>query len=143
GSGGNILVGGGGNDTLLDTYNGSSALGGSLLIGSLGGDNLTAGSAGDLLIGGPTSYDTNNAALQAILDEWDTAASHAAAFAVLHSAAGIGPSHWRLLWGTTVKDDSTADVLTGSNAVDWFFAGLGDTTLGKQSGFDYLNNGLA
>lgn len=143
GGGGNIMVGGGGTDTLLDTYSGSSASSGSLLIGGLGGDNLTAGSAGDILVGGTTSYDINNAALLAILNEWDTASSHAAAFAVLNSNAGIGASHWRLIWGTTVKDDNTADVLNGSNAVDWFFAGTGDTTPGIQTSFDYLNNKLA
>jgi hypothetical protein len=150
GGGGNILVGGAGNDTLLDTYSGSNKAFGSLLIGGLGGDTITGGKAGDILVSGTTSYDTKNANLQDILAEWDTDASHAAAFAVLQGA-GAGTTHSKLIWGSggtaTVKDDTSADTLTAALSaadVDWFFGNAAvDTFNNLNRGHDYLNNGVA
>jgi hypothetical protein len=144
GGGGNILVGGSGNDTLVDTYAGTAASGASLLIGGGGSDTLTGGSAGDILIGQSTSYDTINAKLQDILNYWKNH-GHAAAFAALQSANGLPSGHERLVWGTTVTDDASADVLNGTTsatAIDWFFAGAGDTIANGKPGMDYLNNGL-
>jgi hypothetical protein len=145
GGGGNILVGGAGNDVLIDTDSGSAATGGSLLIGGAGSDTLTGGAAGDILIGEATNYDSKNANLQDILTAWDTMASHAAAFAALQAKGGVGATHSRLVWGVTVKEDSASDVLRGAASpvdLDWFFAGIGDTTNARH-GKDFLNNGLA
>jgi hypothetical protein len=145
GGGGNILVGGAGNDVLIDAYSGSGPLGGSLLIGGGGSDTLTGGAAGDILSGEATSYDSKNANLEDILTAWDTMASHAAAFGALQSKGGVGATHSRLVWGVTVKEDNASDVLRGAASpadVDWFFAGIGDTTNARH-GKDYLNNGLA
>jgi hypothetical protein len=67
----NVLVAGSGIDTL---YDGSGA---NLLIGGAGQDNLNAGGShgsqalgNDILIGDDTTYDTNTAALLAIMSEW-------------------------------------------------------------------------
>jgi hypothetical protein len=144
GGGGNILVGGNGADTLVDTYAGASASGGSLLIGGKGADNLTGGTAGDILIGQGSSYATKNANLQDILAYWNTN-SHSAAFTALQSSTGLPATHERLVWRTTVGEDGSADVLNGTSAVsaiDWFFAGTGDTINNGKHGTDYLNNGL-
>jgi hypothetical protein len=144
GGGGNILVGGAGNDMLVDTYAGNSLNGASLLIGGLGADTLKGGSAGDLLIGGVTSYSNKNVNLQHILNYWRTH-SHSAAFTTLQSASGLPTTHERLIWGTTVMDDGSADQLFGTanaSAVEWFFAGVGDTLTNGKHGTDYLNNGL-
>ncbi|HZU38877.1 MAG TPA: hypothetical protein VFA18_23320, partial [Gemmataceae bacterium] len=131
GGGGNILVGGGGNDTLTDTYGGSDGAGRSLLIGGTGGDTLTAGAGGDILISGTTSYDAKDANLQAILAEWQSADDYTARFNALHSGAN------KLVWGTTVKDDSTADVLNGGAGFDWYFAQIASGTFDTING---LNN---
>jgi autotransporter-associated beta strand protein len=141
GNGGNILVGGGGNDTLIDAYTGSTATGRSLLIGGTGGASLTAGSAGDILISGKTSYDTNNAALAAILAEWQSADDYNTRFTKLQ--AGVGASHTKLVWGTTVLDDGMADTLNGSTAgLDWFFANLSQDTINNlnQPAHEHVNN---
>jgi hypothetical protein len=131
GGGGNILVGGGGNDTLIDTYAGSAGSGRSLLIGGTGGDTLTAGAGGDLLISGSTSYDTKNAALAAILAEWQSGDDYNTRFNKLHTGITGG---YKLVWASTVKDDTSADMLNGSLAgLDWFFANY-------PSGTDTINN---
>jgi hypothetical protein len=141
GGGGNILVGGAGNNTLVDRYAGTGASGGSLLIGGSGTDSLTGGKAGDLLISGTTTFDAQNGSLQDILAYWDTH-NHNTAFSALE--AGLPTTHEQLVWGTTVIDDAGADVLTGTPnpaAIDWFFAGVGDTINHGKPGTDYLNNG--
>jgi uncharacterized delta-60 repeat protein len=134
GNGGNILVGGAGNDTLTNAYAGSAASGRSLLIGGAGSDNLTAGSAGDILIGGTTSYDTNNAALQSILAEWQSGDDYLTRFNKLEGKQqGL---KYTLVWGTKVQDDNAADTLNGSTAgLDWFFANLG-----PSGTLDTINN---
>jgi len=154
GNGGNILVGGSGNDTLTDAYAGSSttASARSLLIGGAGGDTLTAGNAGDILISGTTTFDINNAALQSILAEWQSADSYTLRFQRLQGvkSAGTGLNGKNdLIWGKTVKDDLTADTLTGGGSaagLDWFFASYpgGTDTINNfdAPGDEYLNNAL-
>jgi hypothetical protein len=141
GGGGNILVGGAGNDTLVDAYAGSAASGRSLLIGGAGGDTLTAGSAGDILISGTTSYDLNNAALLSVLAEWQSADDYTTRFNKLD---GIQKGQkYLLVWGTKVQDDGTADTLNGSAAgLEWFFANQPQDTLNNldQPGHEHVNN---
>jgi hypothetical protein len=134
GNGGNILVGGGGNDTLVDAYSGSAASGRSLLIGGAGGDNLTAGSAGDILISGTTSYDLNNVALMAILAEWQSGDDYLTRFKRLEGLQSGGQNGKNtLVWAKSVKDDGTTDTLTGGAGFDWFFASY-------PGGTDTINN---
>jgi hypothetical protein len=84
---------------------------------------LTAGAGGDLLISGTTSYDTNNAALQSILAEWQSADDYTTRFNRLEGkqTGGLNGKN-KLIWGSTVKDDATADTLVGGAGLDWFFA---------------------
>ena len=145
GNGGNILVGGAGKNILSDAYSGSAASGRSLLIGGPGGDTLTAGSAGDILIAGTTNYDNNNTALAKILAEWQTADSYATRFARLQGkqSGGLNGSY-KLVWGSTVKEDMTAETLTGGAGWDWFFANYpGTDTVNNfdNPGDEYLDNG--
>ena len=125
GNGGNdILIGGAGND-LVST----SGSGRSLLIGSVGDDTLIGGSAGDVLIGGSTSYDAysakNNAALLAILREWDSADSYATRISKIDTGLAGGAK----LSTATVHDDQNVDLLDGATNYpadpDWFWAGVG------------------
>jgi hypothetical protein len=150
GGGGNIFIGGGGSNTLIDAYTGTAAAGRSLLIGGTGMSNLTAGSAGDILVAGTTSYDGNFAALMSILAEWQSADSYATRFHDINTGTGGGLNGKnRLFWGTTVKDNDGAGVLTGGGpaaGLDWFFANYpgGNDTINNfdAPGDEYLNNGI-
>jgi hypothetical protein len=146
GGGGNILVGGGGHDTLVDKFTGSAASGRSLLIGGAGGDTLTAGAAGDILIGGTTIFDDNDAALTAILAEWQSSDSYNTRFDRLEGreSGGLNGSV-HLIAGTTVKEDGRSDVLNGGAGFDWYFARLSggevDTIHGRNKpGHEHVNN---
>jgi hypothetical protein len=145
GNGGNILIGGAGSNILRDAYAGSAASGRSLLIGGgNGGHSLTAGGAGDLLISGTTTFDLNNAALMSILAEWQSTDDYLTRFNRLEGlqSGGLNGGN-QLRWGSTVKDDATADVLTGSRTgLDWFFANLGQDTLNNlhRPSSEHVNN---
>jgi hypothetical protein len=115
-----ILVGGSSADVL------TAGTARSILIGGGGADALTWGTADDILIGGTTSYDSNLAALDAILGEWGSTDDFQTRVNKLR--AGVGPGGaYRLVWGTTVQDDGAADTFRGSSPAgsDWFFGALG------------------
>jgi hypothetical protein len=112
----NVLVGGGGNDTLL------GGSGNDILIGGLGNDTATGNGGDDILIGGTTSYDANLAALCALMREWGRSdASYSTRVNHLKgSTGGLNGSY--VLTTATVQDDGVADTLTGNAGTDWFFA---------------------
>lgn len=138
---GNILIGGTGNDTI------NGGTGASLLIGDKGADTVRGGSGGDILIGDYTTFDAmtfaNQLALMSILAEWQSSDSYATRFADIDTGTGGGLNGTnKLNFGTTVKDDGTADTLIAalsSQALDWFFQGAGDTTANFESG-EHINN---
>jgi hypothetical protein len=138
---GNILIGGTGNDTLIG---GSGA---SILIGDKGADKVTGGSGNDILIGDYTTFDTmtaaNEAALMAILAEWQSADSYATRFHDINTGTGGGLNGTKKLnFGTTVLSDGAVDTVTGvvsAQALDWFFKGAGDVLKNVQSG-EHVNN---
>jgi PKD repeat protein len=149
GGGGNILVGGGGHDTLTDTYTGSAANRRSLLIAGAGGSTLKAGGAGDILIGGTTTYDNNNAALMAILAEWQSGDDYTTRFNRLEGLQGGGLNGaYDLIWGGTVNDNNAKDRLVGgTTGLDWFFAQLSGINLDtivnlNKPGHEHVNNTL-
>ena len=111
----NALVGGAGNDIL------SGGRGRGLLIGGDGADKLTAGKGGDILIGGTTVYDSNVAALTAVLAEWGrTDLSYQDRIAHLMGTISGGLNGAYLLNATTVHDDTAADQLSGGPGQDWY-----------------------
>jgi Ca2+-binding RTX toxin-like protein len=120
GNGASLLVGGEGNDRLL----GGRAR--DLIIGGTGADALFGQNGDDILVGGGTSFDANTAALDAIMAEWTSTRSYAERIGNLTGGGLIGG--FDLKGGFSVSDDASADALTGGPAIDWFFAGLGDTT---------------
>jgi hypothetical protein len=127
---GNILVGGTGNDTI---QGGSGA---SLLIGGKGADWITGSSGGDILIGDSTTFDANISALASILAEWQSSNSYSTRVSDLKNGGGLNGSN-TLIFGTTVLDDQSADTVTAAasaSALDWFFQGVGDTILNKETG---------
>ena len=113
-----------------------SGSGRNLLIGGLGADTLHAGSAGDILIGGYTAYDSNVTALASIMAEWDSADSYTTRVNKLTNGGGLNGSY--VLNSTTVHDDNTTDVLYGGSGLDWFFAHIakknGDQVKNRTSG---------
>jgi hypothetical protein len=117
-----VLVGGSGTSYL---YGSSSAR--NLLIAGTGYGDLYAGSAGDILIGGYTSYDSNTTALAYIMAEWDSSASYSTRVSKLGKGGGLNGSY--VLNGTTVFDNSLTDYLYGGAGLDWFFA----RTKGKKN----------
>ena len=125
GGGPNILFGGGGNDALR----GGSGRG--MLIGGEGSDVLGGGINNSLLIGGTTAYDANDAALQAIVNEWNTAATSARASHLTGAAGGVNGPYF--LNARTVHDDYSPDTLIANPATDLFFRGLGDTLTYRRS----------
>jgi Ca2+-binding RTX toxin-like protein len=150
-SGNVLLVGGGGNDTLLGGTGFGILLGGasndtltagnnrSLLVGGTGKDTLSAGGAtgaDDILIGGTLSYyneaknTVNVDAFLAIMGEWTSGDTYAARVTAL-GTTGVGPGNAIKLDGTTVKNDHSVDTLTGGTGagLDWFFAAITGTSL--------------
>jgi Ca2+-binding RTX toxin-like protein len=124
GNGNSVLVGGSGDDVLI------GGLGRNILIGGTGSDNLNGGPGDDILIGGSTTYDSNLAALAAILDEWSrTDRSFAIRQADLQNGGGLNGLF--VLNDSTVIDDLAADILNGSSGNDWLILGVGDKKNGQ------------
>jgi hypothetical protein len=135
GAGGNdILVGGAGNDVL------TGGPGRSLLLGGGGADTLNGGGDDDLLIAGPTSYDSNTTALLDLLSEWKRSdADYATRIAHLRGTQAGGRNGSFFLGSTTVKNDTSADLLTGGPGQDWFWASLPQDTLTDRAADEVVN----
>jgi Ca2+-binding RTX toxin-like protein len=119
---GNILIGGAGTNII------TGGSGRSLLIGGKGQSTITGGASDDILIAGTTTYDANETALMAILQEWQRPdKTYAQRIQDLRTGgAGTYNGSAKLVWGTTVlDDDKAAATLTGGPGLDWFFANLG------------------
>jgi Ca2+-binding RTX toxin-like protein len=112
---GNVLVGGAGNDLLI------GGSGRNFLIGGAGSDTITGGSSDDILIGGTTSFSANEAALMAILAEWQRPIPFSQRVADLTTGVGPGGSV-QLVWGKTVLDDGVPDTIQGGGGMDWIFS---------------------
>ena len=75
----------------------------------------------DVLIGGRTAFDANDAALLAVLAEWTS--TRPIATRVNNLTSGVGPSGaYRFKLGDTVFDDAVRDTLYGRAGRDWFLA---------------------
>jgi Ca2+-binding RTX toxin-like protein len=149
GAGGGVVVGGTGTNTIF------GGAGRSVLIGGAGSgaDHVTGGGVdGSIVIGGSTSFDTNLAALQALLAEWQrTDIGYTQRIADLRN--GVVDSNSQtdaLVWGSTVLDNGGKDVLNGEPVgtsepggpeLDWFFANLasGHDTIGDRDPNEVVN----
>lgn len=134
----NILLGGEGNDILLGGLGDDALVGGDgddqlfgsfgddLLIGGMGSDKLDGGIGDDLLIGGNTSFDSDLAALSAMLAEWSSQRPVQKRIANLKNGSGSPNRHnaqFFLVPGQTVHDDSASDKLQGGFGNDWAVMG--------------------
>jgi hypothetical protein len=127
GAGHDLLFGGAGDDLLV------GGAGRDLLVGGTGADRIVGNAADDIIIAGTTAYDGNVAALCAIMAEWTSGRSYDERTANLRGAGSTGVNGSYVLQtdgaGATVFDDGAADVLTGSQGQDWFFANLNSGVL--------------
>jgi RTX calcium-binding nonapeptide repeat (4 copies) len=127
GAGHNVLLGG----TGIDFITGGN--GRDLIIGGSGADRVVGGGSDDLLIAGTTAFDSSEAALFGIHNEWNSTRTYAERVTNLRGT-GSGPAFNSRLNGNyflvvdgpnrTMFDDGENDRLTGSKGVDWFFANL-------------------
>jgi hypothetical protein len=137
GSGNNFLVAGDGNDVLVGGTGNDTLIGGrgrDLLIGGGGKDVLFSESDQNIVIGGSTAFDQDQAALAAIMAEWTSDHDRNTRIANL-SGTGSGPSFDSRLNGNifltangaaaTVLDDGVRDRLYVEE-LDWWFAGVHD-----------------
>jgi hypothetical protein len=163
GSGGDSLVAGSGNDTLLGGSGSDSLVAGKgndVLVGGSGNDTLSAGAgtgkdvliAGggadtlnatgstnqDLLIGGTTSYNTNLAALNAIMAEWASTTSYATKIKHLMGNLSGGKNGHTFLTATgsspTVQDAGKASTMNAGSGLDWFWKSPSDVINGNNGG---------
>jgi Ca2+-binding RTX toxin-like protein len=118
GSGNNVILGGAGDDLLVGGSNRD------ILIGGTGADRLVGNAQDDILIAGQTLYDTDEAALTAVLAMWvDPNLAYADRVVAIRDT-GVGPKNAVKLNATTVSDDGAVDVLTGTSGTDWFLANI-------------------
>ena len=96
-----------------------------MLIGGYGADRIVGNADEDLLIAGSTSYNDNDQALCAIMQEWTSANSHNGRVANIQAGTGLAGG-FRLNGndgaGQTVFNDNDVDQLTGSQGQDVFWA---------------------
>lgn len=133
-AGSDYLWGEAGNDVLLGDIGNDWLSGGSgrdLLIGGYGLDTLV-GDGQDILIGGITTHDLNDAALQAILNEWASSRSYNVRVANLKNGSGsssrLNGNYFLSTTGPspTVIDDQKVDTYFARAAKDWAITFAGD-----------------
>jgi CSLREA domain-containing protein len=116
GDGDDLLVGGGGRD---------------LLIGGSGADRIVGNAGDDILIAGTTQFDAHARAISAIMNEWISERTYEQRIANLNGTGSetafanrrngdvflkVGPTGAE----STLFDDLSEDILTGSAGLDWF-----------------------
>jgi hypothetical protein len=129
GSGDDILIGGSGSDALTDLSTGYG-----ILIGGGGADTIT-GNGQDILISGTTSYDSNIAALDAILAEWSSTDSYATRITNISIGITVGSNTYA--WNaTTVQSDGVTNTVNDGNQAsqsNWFIVSSLDRVTRKSN----------
>ena len=115
-SGNSVLVGGSGCCNVLHSGRGRN-----ILIG--GGRSIIVGTLGDNVeISGSTAYDTNEAALAAILAEWSSSDSYATRVGRLNGTITGGLNCSSVLNASTIHHGTRCDYLFGGNGQNTYFA---------------------
>jgi uncharacterized repeat protein (TIGR01451 family) len=116
-SGNSVLVGGSGNNLLV------SGSGKNLLIGGGGGRNVILGALGNNLeVGGGTAYNTNEAALAAIMAEWGSSDSYNTRVGRLNGTMTGGLNGSAVLNASTIQHGTNIDYLFGGIGQNAYFA---------------------
>ena len=140
GSGTNYLYGGGGNDVIVGgpgTNYISGSGGFNLLIGGGGSNrpNYILGTTGNNIeISGTTSYNANQAALAAILQEWDSADSYSTRVSKITQTGLSVNGSTVVLNSTKIQRVAAYEYLYGGSGQNLFFA----TQTGSTYGRDYV-----
>ncbi len=135
----NILQGGGGFDILIGEDGNDKLVAGNtgrcILIGGRGQDILVGGNpsldlltgkpvsdGSDLIIGGRTSFDDDDLALTAIMNEWRRSnRTYAQRVQDLRTGVPVSAGVAASLTMATVLDDGVADQIAGQGGDDWFW----------------------
>jgi Ca2+-binding RTX toxin-like protein len=131
-----------GNDLIVGDANANLLVGGTgrnILIGGAGADTLTGGGGDNILIEGTTAYDSNLAALQAILHEWTrTDLNFHQRLDFLMNGGDPSQPSLPLLNLATVFDDGAADVLTSGGGLNWYFSHKANDVIVNKKGGDHI-----
>jgi hypothetical protein len=124
----NVIVGGSGNNVV---HAGSRR---DILIGGSGFEKLLGGTSQDLLIAGTTSFDHNEAALNALQLEWNAHRSYAARVANLRGTGTGARNNGNFFLvdsgaNETVFGSDKGNTLTSGTGQDWLFAKVSGTGL--------------
>jgi Ca2+-binding RTX toxin-like protein len=128
GPGTNLLYAGTGNDVLVGGGTANYLYGGlgrDVLIGGPGQSFLFGDVGDDLLIAGTTSFDNNDAALTAILNEWASNNTFATRVGHLQGTIAGGANGAFLLTAGTVQTNGARNYLYAGLGQNWFFANPG------------------
>jgi hypothetical protein len=116
------VIGSGLGDVLVGNHSGEllqESVGNNLIIGgATGGVTLDSGSGQDIVIAGSTSYDTDQAALEAIETFWST---NGGTFAQRTAALSSGAAGYALNKSTVQHHSGAGDTIALGSAKDWLF----------------------
>jgi hypothetical protein len=135
GGGPTIEVGGGGDSTHLE-----GGLGRNLLIAGPGRAHLEGRRNDDILIGGYTDYDNNEAALLALMAEWTSSANYPTRVAHILGTSAGGLNGSFVLNHSTVHDNGVEDQLDSGGGRDLFFARLSQDIIPGPRDFEIVEN---
>jgi Ca2+-binding RTX toxin-like protein len=134
------VTGSRGNDLIVGDAATTSLVGGTdrnVLIGGGGTETITGGGGFNLLLGTRTAYDTNLAALQALMTYWDNPNATTLDQLVnpLKSKKGVTVNGQLLMLNsTTLQPDHAADSLIGGSGSNWFIRDKDGDTINNGSG---------
>lgn len=134
GRGNDILVGGAGNDVL------ASSGGSDIMIGGTGRDLLVGSGGDDLMITGSSTLEGNTAALQAVMAEWSLGTSYQSRVDHLLGNTAGGLNGTTVLNSTTVKNDSSGDVVIGGAGQDLYLASSSQDHVYGQTSDELFTN---
>ena len=139
------VIGSNGNNLLVGDANTNILRGGTgrnILIGGGGADQLFGGAGDNILIGGVVSdgmidYDTNDAALEALMNEWDRTDEDFNSRVTELMDGVVSGSATYALTASTVHADGAPDVLSGGSR-NWFFVAQSDPDTVENPGDDVV-----
>lgn len=131
-SGDGILVGNGAANTLTDTGSGRN-----ILIGAGAGGSTITGNGNDILVSGATAYDSNLAALDAILAEWDSTDSYSTKIRDIMNGSHLasGYSLGKPTSSNITQDTNANTLKDGSSSTqnNWFLSWPRDSVTKKSN----------
>lgn len=150
--GNDVLTGGAGDDRLHGGFNDDVLLGGvgddalhgdqnnDILIGGIGADSFYGDNHEDLVVAGSTTL--SNADTQLVLAEWTADRPIAERVDNIRDGSGSSQGNNGTVFfsaGQTILNDTSTDVLEGSDGLDWFFANQSMDTISDFVDGEFLD----